>query len=267
MAPAKDNKPTASSSAPAEKRLSGLGDAYQLTAAEEAAFSRLERRRSRRHPAPRVKIAQGEDGATLTLEHERQDIGYRLLAEALGTADSDFLNGLLNQLGDVTRPNGKVAEKVVEAQLNFLLAVIKDFEPRDQCEAMLAAQMAVIHRAMMTFVARLGNVERIDQQDSALNGLTKLARSFAMLVETFKRYRTGGEQKVTVQHVNVNEGAQAIVGNVTTQSGTRTAAAQTTASAPARTPSATSPKPNLRRRSAAPGVGPRSRKNGRRSSA
>jgi hypothetical protein len=30
-----------------------------------------------------------------------------------------------------------------------------------------------------------------------------------------KRYRTGGEQKVTVQHVSVNEGGQAIVGNVT----------------------------------------------------
>jgi hypothetical protein len=34
-------------------------------------------------------------------------------------------------------------------------------------------------------------------------------------METLKRYRTGGEQKVTVQHVNVNDGGQAIVGNVT----------------------------------------------------
>ena len=30
-----------------------------------------------------------------------------------------------------------------------------------------------------------------------------------------KRYRTGGEQKITVQHVSVSEGGQAIVGNVT----------------------------------------------------
>ena len=33
--------------------------------------------------------------------------------------------------------------------------------------------------------------------------------------QTLKRYRTGGEQKVTVQHVSVSEGGQAIVGNVT----------------------------------------------------
>jgi hypothetical protein len=34
-------------------------------------------------------------------------------------------------------------------------------------------------------------------------------------MEALKRYRTGGEQMVTVQHVNVSEGGQAIVGNVT----------------------------------------------------
>jgi hypothetical protein len=34
-------------------------------------------------------------------------------------------------------------------------------------------------------------------------------------MEALKRYRTGGEQKVTVQHVMVGEGGQAIVGNVT----------------------------------------------------
>ena len=33
-------------------------------------------------------------------------------------------------------------------------------------------------------------------------------------METLKRYRTGGTQKVTVEHVTVNAGGQAIVGNV-----------------------------------------------------
>lgn len=32
--------------------------------------------------------------------------------------------------------------------------------------------------------------------------------------QALKRYRTGGEQKVTVKRVTVNEGGQAIVGNV-----------------------------------------------------
>lgn len=35
-----------------------------------------------------------------------------------------------------------------------------------------------------------------------------------VLLEALKRYRTGGQQKVTVEHVTVNEGGQAIVGAV-----------------------------------------------------
>jgi hypothetical protein len=38
--------------------------------------------------------------------------------------------------------------------------------------------------------------------------------SAAAQVEALKRYRSGGEQKMTVQHVHVAEGGQAIVGNV-----------------------------------------------------
>ncbi len=45
--------------------------------------------------------------------------------------------------------------------------------------------------------------------------LTKLARTFGAQMEALKRYRTGGEQKVVVQHVHVSDGGQAaVVGNV-----------------------------------------------------
>jgi hypothetical protein len=56
----------------------------------------------------------------------------------------------------------------------------------------------------------------LSQQDSAERAFNKLARTFAAQVEALKRYRSGGEQKMTVQHVHVAEGGQAIVGNVST---------------------------------------------------
>jgi hypothetical protein len=95
-----------------------------------------------------------------------------------------------------------------------MLSVIKGVEPRDQTEALLAAQMAAVHNATMTFARRLAHVETIPQQDSASNAFNKLTRTFAAQVEALKRYRSGGEQKMTVQHVHVAEGGQAIVGNV-----------------------------------------------------
>src|SRR5436190_333329 len=87
-------------------------------------------------------------------------------------------------------------------------------EPRDQLEAMLAAQMAAVHNATMTFARRLNHVDNIPQQDSAERAFNKLARTFASQLEALKRYRSTGKQTVRVEHVTVNEGGQAIVGNV-----------------------------------------------------
>ncbi len=95
-----------------------------------------------------------------------------------------------------------------------MLAVIEGIEPEDEVESMLAAQMAAVHMAMMSFARRLAGAQSLPQQDSAERALNKLARTFTTQVEALKRYRTGGEQKVTVEHVTVNEGGQAIVGSV-----------------------------------------------------
>jgi hypothetical protein len=54
----------------------------------------------------------------------------------------------------------------------------------------------------------------IPQQDSAERAFNKLTRTFAAQMSALKEYRSKGEQKMTVQHVRVAEGGQAIVGNV-----------------------------------------------------
>jgi hypothetical protein len=92
-------------------------------------------------------------------------------------------------------------------------------QPRDELETMLATQMGAIHAATMMMARRFNHVENIRQQDAAERALNKLARTFAMQMDTLKRYRTGGQQRVTVEHVTVNSGAQAIVGAVTTGGG------------------------------------------------
>ena len=82
---------------------------------------------------------------------------------------------------------------------------------------------------------------RLDSTERALN---KLARTFAAQVEALKRYRTGGEQTVTVQHVSVSDGGQAIVGNVT-QASRETAAEQVAKAAPQLTHAKEAPMPIL----------------------
>ena len=176
---------------------------YQPTAQEQAVLGKYKAQTAAEN-TPRVRVSHGKKGTRISLDHSV------LLAEALGTVDGDFVTGLLTQLGNATSQD----QRPDETAINFLLSVIKGAKPKDQFEAMLAAQMAAVHTATMRFTRQLANVETIQQQDSAERALNKLARTFAMQMEALKRYRTGGEQKVTVQHVSVNEGGQAIVGNV-----------------------------------------------------
>ena len=93
-------------------------------------------------------------------------------------------------------------------------AALIGIKPADEIEGMLAAQMVATHNAAMKLLQRLKSVETIQQQDSAGNLATKLLRTYATQVEALQRYRGKGQQKVTVEHVHVHSGGQAIVGTV-----------------------------------------------------
>ena len=186
---------------------------YEPTELEKTALDRYRAQKPTAPAAPRIKVIDGKKN--IAPDHPDRPVACALFKEALGTVSVDFVNGLLSQLANA----GSHGRQIDEDKLNFMLSVVTGIKPKYQLEAMLAAQMAAIHTTTMTFARRLANVETIAQQDSAERALNKLARTFAMQMEALKRYRTGGEQKVTVQHVSVNEGGQAIVGNVNQAAG------------------------------------------------
>ncbi len=184
---------------------------YEPTPRELATLRAYIARKEEAPSAPRMKLTKKNGKMSVTADHPEPAIGDLLLMEAIGTKDTDFLDGILGQLINV----GTQGQEPDDKGLNFMLSVIKGIEPKNQIEAMLAAQMAAVHMSTMTFARRLAHVDNIPQQDSAERAFNKLARTFATQVEALKRYRTGGQQMVRVEHVTVNEGGQAIVGNVT----------------------------------------------------
>ena len=84
---------------------------------------------------------------------------------------------------------------------------------------MLALQMGVVHMASMKASLFLSQATMLPQYDSAVKAITKLARTYTAQMETLKKFRSGGEQNVTVKHVHVHDGGQAIVGNVSAREG------------------------------------------------
>jgi hypothetical protein len=197
------------SSADSRKVLDGAGGiaAYEPAPEERAA---VEGYLATERKLPRLTLARGRGGPQISNDHPDPATGNILLMKSMGTSDPIFFEGLLKQL-----INAASHGREVDAEgTNFMLSIVTGITPRDQTEALLAAQMAAIHVATMTMTRRLAHAETRAEQDSAERALNKLARTFASQVEALKRYRTGGQQKVTVEHVTVNEGGQAIVGNI-----------------------------------------------------
>jgi len=192
-----------------KKTEGAAGPKYRANARERAIIEKHIRRMA--EAAPRFKVVQTEDGTDISADHPDRAVGLALLTDAVGTSDLEFYNGLVQQLANASSANGRLDER----NLNFMLAIIKDIKPKDQVEAMLAAQMAATHMAILKFAQLLGQLDTLPQMDSITRAFNQLERTFAAQMEALKRYRTGGEQKVTVQHVSVSEGGQAIVGNVT----------------------------------------------------
>jgi hypothetical protein len=182
---------------------------YKPTPVEAKAIEAFEA--SRGTCGPRLKVkSDGQKAVRLDPDHPDEAIGTVALMQAIGTTDLAFYDGLIGHLVNASQDRGPS-----ERGANFMLSVVKGIKPRDQVEAMLAAQMAAVHMASMTFAKRLAHVENIPQQDSAERAFNKLTRTFAAQMSALKEYRSKGEQKMTVQHVHVAEGGQAIVGNVT----------------------------------------------------
>ena len=196
--------------APKKPTEKAVANSYEPTPEEQVVVEANAARKKELPVAPRMKVLEKGGVAQIEPDHPDFAVGYILLMEALGTTELDFLNGLLGQLASA----GSRGKSVDESGLNFMLSVVKGIEPEDQVETMLAAQMAAVHMATMTSARLLNHVENIAQLDSNERAFNKLARTFAAQVEALKRYRTGGEQKMIVEHVHVHQGGQAIVGTV-----------------------------------------------------
>lgn len=107
--------------------------------------------------------------------------------------------------------------KVSLAAIHSVLGI----EPKGELEGMIAAQLAATHNASMECIRRAMALtySKGDLLDRYLNQANKLSRTFVTLLEALNKHRGKGQQKVTVEHVHVHQGGQAIVGHVEHQGG------------------------------------------------
>jgi hypothetical protein len=109
-----------------------------------------------------------------------------------------------------------------DKQLSAALAALIGIGPKDECEGMMAAQLIAAHNAAMECYRRAMIPEQTaDGRRENLTQANKLSRTFATVLEALNRHRGKGQQKVTVEHVHVHSGGQAVVGVVEPGGGDR----------------------------------------------
>jgi hypothetical protein len=139
------------------------------------------------------------------------------ILKPLGGSESDTFNlHITNAALSTCWVHSAASDERKKAIQTANIIAMKGFEPTDEIEGMIAAQAVAMHNMTIECSKRA----MIDEQPSEIAaGLRKAAanssRTFVALLDALDRKRgKGGQQKVTVEHVHVHAGGQAIVGHV-----------------------------------------------------
>ena len=135
--------------------------------------------------------------------------------KAIGGSPSDQWNSVLANQTMSALWLERSDEVIRDRQYGATVAGLAGIGPRDELEGMIAAQLIAAHNAAMECYRRaMLSEQTFEGRRENLLQANKLSRTYAVLLEALNRYRGKGQQKVTVEHVHVHSGGQAIVGVV-----------------------------------------------------
>jgi hypothetical protein len=159
------------------------------------------------------KAALGMTKATTVVANDPDDLKGAL--KFIGGSRSDSWNNIpANQAVETLwlKNSDKAAR---DRQYGATVAALAGIRPRDELEGMLAGQLLAAHNAAMECYRRaMIGEQTFEGRRENLSQANKLSRTYAALLDALNRHRGKGQQKVTVEHVHVHQGGQAIVGAV-----------------------------------------------------
>jgi hypothetical protein len=128
-----------------------------------------------------------------------------------GHTDRFNIRLLRQVMGTLWVPDGASQKQIIGAAADAMEA----FKPRDEVEGMMAS-LAVAHHSMaMECLSRALIPEQPSEACSRLrHDAVRSTRAFAELTAAIDRRQGKGQQLMTIKHVTVEAGAQAIVGQV-----------------------------------------------------
>jgi hypothetical protein len=161
---------------------------------------------SKKKPAPRSEKA---------LRFVGNPEALKPILKQLGGSQADDWNNILTNQALNSLWLAHASDETRDRQYSATAAALVGIGPRDEIEGMIGAQLLAAHNAAMECYRRaMIHEQTFEGRREALSQANKLSRTYATLVEALNRHRGKGQQKVTVEHVHVHAGGQAVVGMV-----------------------------------------------------
>jgi hypothetical protein len=160
----------------------------------------------------RTKQAGPEENPITVVANNPEELQGRL--QRIGGSRSDAWNNMLaNQAVSALWTSQDADAR--SRQYAATVAALGGIGPKDEVEGMIAAQLIAAHCAAMECYRRAMVSEQTFQgRHENLKQATKLSRASAALIDALNRHRGKGQQRVTVEHVHVHSGGQAVVGTI-----------------------------------------------------
>lgn len=136
---------------------------------------------------------------------------------ATGTDDKNLQSQLINQVSNSLWLPENLTDEELLARVAGALSLLDGIKPKNEIEGMLAAQMVATHNGAMECLRRaMIPQQTFEGRDQNLKHATKLLSIYARQIEALDKHRGKGQQKITVEHVNIEAGGQAMVGHIET---------------------------------------------------
>lgn len=108
-----------------------------------------------------------------------------------------------------------VTSEATTTNVSAAVAMVKGINPKGELEGMLAVQMVTAHNAIMECHRRaMVPNQTIESRDMNLKHAAKLSSIFATQLDALNKHRGKGQRNVTVKHVHVEVGANAVARDV-----------------------------------------------------
>ncbi len=137
--------------------------------------------------------------------------------DALGFKSQLSQVRLVTDLLQALPVSGDMPDDELNQRYSTAIAMLAELGPGDGLEGMLATQMIACHEAAMNCLSRAQNPQNsFEGRHENLKQAQKLLSLYIKQMQALDKHRGKGQQSVTVKHVHVESGGQAVVGNVTT---------------------------------------------------